>query len=370
MSRIVVSVSNDLVTDQRVRKVCQTLYDNGYDILLIGRKLPESLPLDRPYKTHRMKLFFRKKVWFYAELNLRLFFKLLFTKKDILLANDLDTLLPNYIISKLFNKKLVYDSHELFTEVPELIHRPKIQKVWLTIEEFIFPKLKNVITVNHVIAAIFEKKYAVPVYVIRNISPKIENQKIDLVKKNELTNGRKMLILQGSGINKDRGAEEAVLMMQYVENAILVIVGSGDVIPFLKEICQDKNLSEKVKFINKLPYSELIEYTQMADLGLSLDKGTNLNYEYSLPNKIFDYIQCHVPLMVSNRQVVAEIVNQHQIGFVFYEHNPIEMANLVNKSLSNSEQYGIWKKNLIKIAQNYTWENESKKLMEIYNNLK
>lgn len=366
MQRIVVSVSNDLVTDQRVRKVCQTLYENGYDILLIGRKLPESLPIERPYKVHRMNLFFRRKVWFYAEMNMRLFFKLLFVKKDILLANDLDTLLPNYIIAKLFHKKLVYDSHELFTEVPELIHRPKIQKVWLTLEEFIFPKLKNVITVNQEIATIFENKYKIPVHVIRNISPKIERKIIDLEKKNQLTKGKKMLILQGSGINRDRGAEEAVLMMQYIENAVLVIIGSGDVIPTLKEICNEKQLFEKVQFRDKLPYSELIQYTQMADLGLSLDKGSNLNYEYSLPNKIFDYIQCHVPLMVSNRKVVAAIVKQHQVGIVFYEHNPIEMAKLVNQALSNPAQYEIWKKNLEEIATIYTWENESEKLLEIY----
>ncbi len=370
MPRIVVSVSNDLVTDQRVRKVCQTLFDNGYDIYLIGRKLPDSLTMDRPYKVHRMNLFFRKKVWFYAELNIRLFFKLLFTKKDILLANDLDTLLPNYIISKIFRKKLVYDSHEFFTEIPELIHRPQVQNVWLNIEKYIFPKLKNVITVNHKIASIYHEKYNVPVHIIRNISPKIEKRNIDSDKKNQMANGKKILILQGSGINRDRGVEEAVTMMQHVDIAVLIIIGSGEVIPDLKKFCKEKKLENKVKFIGKLPYPELIEYTQMADLGLSLDKGTNLNYEYSLPNKIFDYIQCNVPLMVSNRRLVAEIVKQHQIGFVFYDHNPIEMAKLVNNALTDEIQYEKWKKNLQEIASIYTWENESKKLLDIYQNLK
>lgn len=370
MPRIVVSVSNDLVTDQRVKKVCQTLQSMGFDILLIGRKLPESLPLERPYAIHRMRLIFRKKFWFYAELNLRLFFKLLFVKKDILLANDLDTLLPNYLIAKLFHKKLVYDSHELFTEVPELIHRPKIQKVWLTIEKFIFPRLKNVITVNHVIAHIYQEKYKVKVNVIRNIAPKLKLQSIDKQWIETIKGNRKMLIIQGSGINQDRGAEEAVEMMQYLEKVILVIVGNGDVIPELKKTVSDLHLEDKVKIIGKLPYHELLRYTQIADLGLSLDKGTNLNYEYSLPNKIFDYIQCQVPLFVSNRKVVAEIVTQNNIGVVFDEHHPQKMAFLINDALQNEKRYQIWKENLKKTAEIYTWENEAERLKEIYKNLK
>lgn len=370
MPRIVVSVSNDLVTDQRVRKVCHTLHQEGFDILLIGRKLKESLPVERPYATHRMKLFFRKKIGFYAELNLRLFFKLLFVKKDILWANDLDTLLPNYLIAILFKKKLVYDSHELFTEVPELIHRPAVQKVWITIEKHIFPKLKNVLTVNHVIAQIYSEKYKVPVHVLRNISPKLTLEKPDKEWERSFKQGKKMLILQGSGINKDRGAEEAVEMMQYLDDAMLVIIGGGDVFEDLKKWVTEKKLHDKVKILGKLPYQDLLKYTQIADLGLSLDKGTNLNYEYSLPNKVFDYIQCRVPLMVSRRKVVAELVERNNIGIVFDTHHPVQMAEIVKDALSNSERYHLWKQNLIKAAAKYTWENEAQKLKEICTDLK
>ena len=106
-----------------------------------------------------------------------------------------------------------------------------------------------------------------------------------------------MLIMQGSGINRDRGSEEAVEMMQYVENAVLYIIGSGDVFEKLKTMVEKFNLSDKVIIMDKMTYQELMEYTKIADLGLSLDKGTNLNYEYSLPNKVFDYIgrQSHQP---------------------------------------------------------------------------
>ena len=114
MKNIIISVTNDLTTDQRVEKICDTLYENKYTITLIGRKLKNSTPISRKYKTQRMSLFFNKGFLFYAEYNIRLFLKLLFLKKDIVVANDLDTLLANYLISKLQSKRIIYDSHELF----------------------------------------------------------------------------------------------------------------------------------------------------------------------------------------------------------------------------------------------------------------
>jgi len=366
LQRIVVSVTNDLVTDQRVHKVCTLLVNMNFEVTLIGRKLHNNLPLKRNYRTIRMRLLFNKKFLFYAEYNIRLFFKLFFTKKDILLSNDLDTLLPNYLISKILNKKLVYDSHELFTEIPELIDRPRIQKTWLFIEKLIFPKLKNVYTVNRSIASIYKKKYNVDVKVVRNIASALINNTVDTALSKNIKGTQKMLILQGSGINIDRGAEEAVRMMQYLDNTILYIIGSGDVFETLKELVNTLHLKEKVFIKEKKPYAELMEYTKIADLGLSLDKGTNLNYEYSLPNKVFDYIQAQIPLLVSNRKEVASLVQKNNIGFVAENLTPKNLANAVNKIFSDNNQYQIWKKNLDKTSKKYNWEKEQNKLKEIF----
>jgi len=369
VQRIIVSVSNDLDTDQRVKKVCQTLFDLSFEVILIGRLLPNSLPLIRPYKTVRLQLFFNKGFLFYAELNIRLFFILLFGKPDILLSNDLDTLLPNFLIHKILKIKLVYDSHELFTEIPELKNRPGIKKIWTSIEKSILPKVKNMYTVNGQIAAYYHSKYKIPVQVIRNLPYKQEKGIPAKTFKDRIKQNRKMIVLQGTGLNMDRGAEESVLMMQFLQNTVLYVIGGGDVFEKLGTLIQDHHLEDKVFLLKKMPYENLMAYTSLADLGLSLDKNTNLNYELSLPNKLFDYVQCRVPVLVSDRKLVAAFVKKNNIGFVTKTFDPMLLAQTVSSIFADEKTHQIWKENLDKIAPEFTWENESEKLIKIFSNL-
>jgi glycosyltransferase involved in cell wall biosynthesis len=362
--RVIVSVTNDLYTDQRVHKVCSYLYEQGFDVLVVGRLLPESKSVeDRPYQTHRMRLFFKKGALFYAFYNLRLFLFLLFRKADILLSNDLDTLLANHL-ARAFkrNCRLVYDSHELFTEVPELTSRPTVRKAWLAIENWIFPTLKHVYTVNQSIATIYTKKYAVPVGVVRNVSPLWKPSKLSTKAELSIPEDKKMIILQGAGINVDRGGEEAVIAMQWIENAILYIVGSGDVIGELKALTQSLSITDKVRFVDRVPYDVMMNYTYHADLGLTLDKDTNPNYKYSLPNKVFDYIHANTPILSSQIIEIKRIIDQHKVGKVLKTHDPKVIAETINQLLSNDQQLIELKENCKKAASEENWDKEKQGL--------
>ena len=366
MNKVIISVTNDLSTDQRVDKVCHTLAGMGFSVTLVGRLLPESPTLDRSYNTHRMYLFFRKGPLFYAEYNLRLFLFLMFNRCNLLVSNDLDTLLPNFIISRIKRVPMVYDSHEYYTETPELINRPLVRGIWERIERSIFPRLTDVITVNESIAGLYEKKYGIKLNVVRNIPRTVSPVEVKSRKELGLPDDRKIVLMQGAGINIQRGAEESIEAMKYVEGAILLIIGSGDVIGQLRKMSEMPGLNGKVMFLPKMPYTELMQHTRVADIGLTLDKDTNINYRYSLPNKLFDYIHAGIPVLASRLPEICRIVEGYNVGLICENHDPAEIARMINLMLNDETSRADWKVNLRKAASELTWENEENVLKSVY----
>lgn len=356
MKRVIVSVSNDLVTDQRVFKTCLTLQEQGYEILLVGRNKRSREKITRDYKTKRMNFLFHKGFLFYVEFNFRLFFLLLFSKKDILFSNDLDTLIPNYLVSKLTRTKLIFDSHELFSEVPEIQNKTFVKSVWLRIEKWIIPKLKNVITVSNSIQKHYKRLYNVEATVIRNvpISKKVEPKKLPFS-----TKEKKIILYQGS-VNLGRGLELMINTMKLLDNYILVIIGDGDIMDRLEQEVLLTNMEKRVKFTGKVHPKELKSLTLNADIGFSLEEDLGLNYRYALPNKLFDYIQAEVPVIVSDLPDMKDLVKHYEIGEVLENRTPEDLANLVDFVIHKD-----FSKQLSKAKEELNWQKEKEKLIAI-----
>jgi glycosyltransferase involved in cell wall biosynthesis len=265
----------------------------------------------------------------------------------------------------------VYDSHEYFTEVPELVNNPFKQKIWQKLETWIFPKLKNVYTVNDSIARLYQEKYGVPVQVVRNVAPLFVNSEKKDITTLGLPLDKFIIILQGSGINKKRGAEEAVEAMKSIEGALLLIIGGGDVLSILKKQVEINSLDKKVMFLPKMPYSEMMHYTCNSDLGLAIDHTDVINHKLALPNKFFDYIQAQIPILATDLAEVRALIDHYDIGFIL--ENPLTPARLSEKireimELDDVRMSGI-KKNLLRAKGRETWGNELIRLKKIYSNL-
>ena len=362
---ITVLVSNDLQHDQRVAKVCTTLREMGFRITLVGRLLPDSTPFERPYETRRFRLPFQSGALFYAALNVWLFFYLLVKRTDIIVANDLDTLLPAFLVARLKRKELVYDSHEYFTEAEGLTNRPLPKKVWLAIEGFIFPGLKHVMTVNETIADIYRTLYHVPVHVVRNV-PFLHSEHVQVTREElGLPSDKRIVLLQGAYIDPDRGGMELAQSMEFIENALLLIIGSGRDLENIKRLVAERNLQHRVKFIAKLPFTELQRYTAVADVGVSLDKPLHLNYAYSLPNKLFDYIHAGLPVLVSDLPELRRVVETFKIGMVVSRVEPQIIASAL-RDMFASGNLSVWRNNALSAANELNWQREQEVIREVY----
>ena len=363
MKKVSLSVINDLVTDNRVHKVAVSLQKMGFEPVLIGRLLPESHPVERDYQTHRMKLLFRKGPMFYFGYNFRLFFYLLKSKIDVFVANDLDTLPANYLASRIKRKPLVYDSHEYFTEVPELIGRPIVRSIWAGLEKLLVPRVDAAYTVCDSIAEVYHDLYKVDFKVVRNLPVCSQIEKSEHQEKRE---GQPKVILYQGALNLGRGVEAAIRSMQFLDGAELWLAGDGDITNQLKELVAELQLESKVKFLGRLPLHQLCEVTRQADLGISLEEDLGLNYRFALPNKLFDYIQAGVPVLVSNLPEMRHVVEHYQIGVIAETHQRKELAELIKTALFDQEKRRIWKQNLPVAASELCWENEEKILQDIY----
>jgi glycosyltransferase involved in cell wall biosynthesis len=361
---VILAATNDITGDQRVMRTAYTLSRMNHSVTVICRKRnPVPDPLTADFRARRLTMLFEKGPLFYAEFNVRLSFILLFSAMDVVFANDLDTLLAAYIASKIRKKPLVYDSHEYFTEVPELTGRPFVKKIWEKIEGFLLPRLTSTCTVSESVAEAYKRKYSVDMAVIRNLpfrKDHFSKQEINLN-----TGSEKIIIYQGV-LNMGRGLEMAIDAMTHTEKIKLVIAGTGDIEKELKERVAVKGLNGKVIFTGRIDPALLYSYTCQADAGISLEEDLGLNYRYALPNKLFDYIQAHVPVLVSNLPEMRKIVEGYEIGLISNARDEKELAALFIQMVTDTEKRAVWKNNLEKAAAELCWENEEYKLKSLF----
>lgn len=363
--KITVSVISELTTDQRVIRICNTLQRMGFDVTVIARRFKDSLPLDNyDFTARRIHCIFRRGFLQYAEFNTKLFFRLLFCKTDYLLANDLDVLVPNYIVSTFRGKKIFYDTHEYFTGVPELTASPLKKRIWKFFEDSIFPRLPVVYTVNDSVKQKYWAQYGNDITVVRNLPVTTDVSPVPLPAGWE---GQVILLMQGVGINPGRGGLELLEALRFLPAHFrLVYIGGGTQWQTLLHKRREWNLEHRVDMIGKIPPAELKRYTPRATLGFSLDGFENDNYLFNLPNKIFDYIHAGVPVVATAIPEVKRIIEQYECGICLDSLEPQYMATQIIRLMNDKQQYEQFKNNTHLAAKELCWEKEESKLIALY----
>ena len=356
--KIITSAFSNLYTDQRIEKVCRTLHENGYEVELIGNDWKGAEEMERPYPFSRIHLASKSLKTAYFEFNLKLY-HVLKRKADqntILHANDVDALLSNYLIARKLNIPLVFDSHEIFSEMPA-IQGKMSQKVWRYVEEKIIPQLQWMVTASESYAKWFRKKYGIDAVVVQNAPRKLDFT-IEIPQ-----NSPRIFLYQGA-LNPFRGIDKAIMAMHYLEGVIFKIAGDGPRKKEYEELVNREKLQHKVQFLGKLKPEDLRKITVTADVGMSIEENGGDSYLYSLPNKVLDCIQSRVPLILSDLPELRNIKNQFDIGEIIKNHHPENIAEAVKKVLEKGRKN--YQLELEKASKVLCWENEEIQLLKVF----
>ena len=357
--RIICTVTNDLTYDQRMHRICTSLSKAGYEVELVGRMLQNSAPLqNKTFKQTRLKNQFNKKVFFYAEHNIRLFFYLLKADYDVVCSIDLDTLLSGYTASKFRKKRLVYDAHEYFTELEEVVQRPVVRFIWKQLANFLIPKIKTGYTVSKGYAGLFKKNFNADLKVVRNAT---------IYQKRELPVEREYILYQGA-VNVGRGLETLIEAMQMVDYP-LVICGKGDVFDSLQNQVKQLNLSHKVKFIGYVSPSDLVEFTAKAKIGITLFTNAGLSNQYSLANRFFDYMHHGVPQLAMDYPEYRKFNQSYEVAHLIKQVDKKEIASALNQLLQDDTHWNRLHHNAFLAAQENNWQQDEAILLKVYEDL-
>lgn len=360
--KILISVTNDLSNDQRMLRISHSLQNAGYEITLLGREKNNSTALiATSFQQKRLRCIFQKGKAFYLEYNLRLLCFCLFSKFDIYYAVDLDSILPMCLVAKWKDKKLVYDAHEYFTEVPEVVNRPFVQKIWDKLGHYCIPKADLAFTVGDMLAKELAKHYGKDFKVVKNVP---------VLRKNSSSwpsfmpiAPQKFFLYQGA-LNKGRGLEQLLEVMPKQKHPLL-IAGEGDLSQQLRQKAKELNLEHKVYFLGMLNPEDLWQITQHAFIGFNLLENTGKSYYFSLANKFFDYIQASVPSINMDFPEYSKLNKEWQLAELITDLNNNKISFAIDILAEDPVHYAQLQENAKKAAAIFNWENEAKHLISL-----
>ncbi len=292
---------------------------------------------------------------------------------DVYHAHDLNNLQVAYSAARKRGAKLVYDAHELFPEMANRWVRLK-RRSWRRLEGRLLPQADLAITVNELIAEEMGKRYGVPPPLVvlncpdppQGFDPRGRYDRIR--EQLGLAPERKVVLYQG-WMSEGRGLENLVRSARLlVDGAVVVFMGYGEYEEILREMASAEP-EGLVHFIPAVPQRDLLAYCASADLGVIPYQAVDLNNYYTSPNKLFDFIQAGLPIVASDLPYLRKVIVSDGLGMVAKLDSPQAYASAINGLLTRPAEAAGVRENLLRVAPQYTWEAQGRKLVEVYERL-
>lgn len=341
-------------------RICTSLADAGYEVLLVGRSHKKSKPLqDKNFGQKRIEIGPDKGKMMYLFFWVRLFFYLLFQRADAFCAIDLDTILPVFFASKIKGVKRVYDAHELFTEMQEVVTRPREKKMWDAIEKFTVPRFPSGYTIGECYAEVFREKYGVDYAIVRNAT---------ILRPLAVPEKKERYILYQGAVNVGRCFEFLIPAMQYID-APLIICGAGNFYDEALLLTKQYNLEDKITFKGYVPPEQLKNYTLNAWAGITLFEAVGPSNRLSMANRFFDYMHSGIPQLCMAYPEYEKVNKQFEIAYLIAEPTTDNIAKALSALISDEAYHARLQENALRARQVYCWQEEEKRLIKVYKDL-
>jgi glycosyltransferase involved in cell wall biosynthesis len=356
-----------------MQRICTSLAAAGHKVTLVGRQNKGSLALQQqPYEQVRLIVKHEKGKLFYLSFNWKLYQWLKKrptsenSMKTAICAIDLDTIVPCYYASLQNGWLRVYDAHELFTEQYEVKRRPWIAAIWRWVERYFVPKFPNGYTVNQLIADEFARRYRVEYPVIRNMP--LAASHLQQTVENEWPWLPKQFFLYQGAVNEGRGFDELLEAMEQVAWP-LVIVGGGNYFEKVQAFVAQKGLQQQVILAGYIAPDSLRRLTPKALAGITIFNKEGLNQFHSLANRFFDYVQAGIPQICVGYPAYRQLNLDFEVALLVNDIMPNTLASALNKLASDAVLQNKLTQNSRQAAKVWNWENESRQLLQFWQDL-
>ena len=287
-----------------------------------------------------------------------------YRKKNIKMVNIHSiALLPLGLLLKyLYKAILVYDTHELETEINGLKGmRKKLAKF---MEKRLIKKCDIIFVVSENIADWYENEYNIkrPV-VVKNAPRLIDTKKTNHFRENLSIKEDSIIVLYQGGLSKGRGIDLLLECFKKRDDdkVVIVFMGYGQLEEEIKNVSKERI---NIFFHPAVSPEIVLEYTASADIGISFIENICLSYYYCLPNKLFEYAMVGLPVIVSNMKEMKELVEKYNMGIVVVDNKLESINNAIDKILQSDIKQ--MKQNSRRCAEENSWAEQEKKMIKEY----